>query len=640
MKTRVLALPALLLLLFSCGDGSVFLGQIDDPAQVEILTVESGSIVSAGGSVPIELRRDPVFTGDEETADSLLIELLDESGILLAEQQYDSVDEATTLPAVDLPLLEDGLYQLRTTYFDGEEIVAAETVPFYITGEPYRILGLTSYPASSYPEADGLLSVSLDVPLSADPFLVWRINSEVVEAGLLSDTTNTIAVLAPEGEGAFPVRVDLYPFMPDGYDYASIPAPSSYSAELFVTRSPAPARYDLTPESSYFALYHFRGTLRDDGVRVGWFPAIDFAARPFGEPGLDTEPGVFGYRLDGASGFESERSAWPVKDGRYSPVSFSIRLNGQRPERRQVLFSVSSAGGELISASAEPDGTVEVQLRGAPLRSGGPLFEYGEPETITVSIIPGEELAEVSFHAGGFLVSAGSVPFDADAGGEVLTAGPDGWAITDGTTVVGAPSGGFAGIVDEFGVFFRDEAAEPAVNAGLLLDSVQAEFPEDLIYAHLFTGEEALESVEIDGEVEPAVVGVDLEPGASVTLPALSFSDETLVLGVEANAPEGFLLVLREAASGEELARLSSSGQSSQTAATWTLVHSGETLVVTGPGLDDENTPLSLAVSSEFGGIVAEIRADAPIRLLSVYARIDAPAIPDRVLEISSPDNG
>ncbi len=617
MRFRLGVLPAFLLLLFSCSQSSVFLGQVDDPAQVELETIPAGSVVGAGTGVPIAIDRDPVFTGDSDTADSLTVELLDEAGTVLAEQVYEPVDDATELPPVVLPEIVDGFYQLRSTYRDGDEIVTVSTVPFYVANDPYEIDGLTSYPASSYPEADGLLGVSLNTPAGADPYLVWRINNVVVVEGYVSETTDTVAVLAPADQGVFPVRVDLYPYMPDGFLSDDLPPAASYEAELFVSDSPGPAQFDLAPTSSYFALYHLRGTFEDNGVRSQWFPSQEFSIAPDGPVTLAAEDGAFGYIIGPESALVSESVVWPVRDGVFSPVSFGIRLSIIEPGR---VVAVASEAAGLFDVFAEEDGRIGLSVHESEtIRSALPVFEFGIASTLTISVVPQPDAAEMTIYSDGIYVASESIPVDWHDVGVDVAAGPDGWSMISGRTTIGG--NGLVALIDEFGVYFRDSANEPAADTALLLDRLEAEFADSLIYSEWFT----------EGDDS----GVDLARDDFLDLPALEFSDESLVVGLELESGEGLQVEIVSADGGVTLHEIDID-PSQRSLWIARLSHSDGRLQFEIEGRETVNLGPQ---PEDFSGIVIRLRPTVSGRLYSAYARVEAAAVPRSVFDVSAAEN-
>lgn len=637
MRRRAfLTVPLLLVLLWSCGENSLLLGGVDEPAQIEVETISSGAVLSGDASVPLAISRDPVYTGDESTLDRLIVELLDHEGTVLAEQSYDSVDDATELPPVELPGLEEGLYSIRTVYLDGEQVVSSKTVPFFVTEGAYRILGLTSYPASSYPEADGLLRVSLDVPAASDPFLVWWIDGRVVQSGYLSQTGRTIAVLAPASEGVFPVRVEIYPAWPEDADFRSVRAPATYSTELYVSRSPSLSGTDLAPSRSYFALYHLRGTFGDDGARADWFPSRDFTAEPFGDPQLDARSDVFGYALDGSSGLRIDGGVWPVYRGELAPVSFSFRLLADRLGPRATLMRVATRAGDLASVVVDDLGRVGLRLAmvEGDIWSALPVISRDEPELVTISIVPGATMGSVAFFAGGQLVSSVEIPglsIEAIPPPRIIE-GADAWSLIDGTTTIGAETGGFVGIVDEFGVFFRGADNEPATNTALYVESMRSTHGARLVYASSFDDAAEIDSLIVDGRVAVEGGSLVLEAASQVSFPVFPFSDEDLVLESEIAAPEGADLIVIDAASGREITRSRLGAADEARDVTITLTHGDGGIVV---NRGDRTTEVALD-GDRFEGIRVTIVAgpDGSVDVRSLASWRDRPQIPRRLFEV------
>jgi hypothetical protein len=642
MRYRRLIVPIVLLfLLWSCGESSLFLGEVDEPAQLEVRSVSAGAMLRPGTEIPIEIARDPVYTGDEATVDSLLVELLDHEGIVLAEQSYDAVDDAVDLPPVALPELEPGLYSLRTTYTDGEEVVAEQTVPFFLVEGAYRILGLTSYPASSHPEANGLLRVSLDVPLGADPFLVWWLDDEVIESGYLSDTGRTVSVRSPAAQGVFPVRVEVYPHWPEEADFRSVPAPASYSSELYVSRSPTLATTDFAPHRSYFALYHLRGTLRDEGTRVAWFPSRDFAATPVGKPELAARNDVFGYALDGSSALRADGAVWPVYDDELSPVSISFRLVADSFEGETTLLTIATRADELAALLVDGRGRVGIRLAmvDSIIWSEAPAIGVGSAELVTVSIVPGAETGTVSFFSDGYLVSSFDVTgLTLDALDAPRTVdGADRWSLLDGTTTIGAEQDGFVGIVDEFGVFFRTAEDEPGTNSALFEQSMRSVYGDRLLYAASFDGEAELDEVETSGEVTVSEGALRLAAGSSVTFPAFEFGDEDLVVALDLHAEGPASLRILDATSGDELAAMPLETSADARSIGLRLTEADGLLTLT---RDDEAQELRRDGEAFEGVRLALTVADADtsgpfVALESIVAHRDRPRIPEQLFEVS-----
>lgn len=562
MKARILLSMLTLLTLAACSDTGLFLAQPEEPASVQVSTIQPGIPLRAGDEVPVTITRDPIFTGDPETTDAVTVELLDHEGTVLAEQRFDSVDQAVTLPPIELPELPEGLYTLRTRYFDGDVVVTEDAVPFFLTEEEYRILGLTSYPASSSPGAEALLRVSLDVPPDADPFLVWHVNGEPALSGPLSESGPTVTITAPAGEGVFPVRVDLYPMLPDGVDLATVAAPASYSGELVVSDNPTLARTDLQPAASYFALYHFRGTRDDAGARAGWLPRRDFTAGAIGSPELVAPTDLFGYRLDGESALVTEGVVWPIHDGSLSPVSISFRVLAEALPERSRLLTLAPEGAELLALFLDDRGRLGLRVgeSDAEAWSDLPMLEVGAAETVTVSIVPDGEATRVRFFADGRFISGAELDALPPLQGRRMVEATERWSMLEGTTTLGDESAGFVGVIDEFGVFFRDERNEPTTNTVLYLESMRARYGDRLVYAASFEDDRATGDLESEEEPQVGDGELRLAERSRVLFPPFRFEDEELVMSLELVVRGSGTIDLLESGNGDPLLTIDLTG--------------------------------------------------------------------------------
>ncbi len=642
MKRRLFVLPLVLLAFWSCGDSSLFMGRVDEQAEVRVLTVDAGSMLAAGAEVPVRIERDPLYRGDDATDDRLLAEILDHEGTLLAERTYDGIDDATELPPLWLPDLEDGLYTLRTSYFDGDDLITEASVRFFITSGTYRIQGLTSYPASSYPRADGLLRLSLEHPVDADPYLLWVVNGEIVESGFLSQTGTTIAVQAPAAQGVFPIRVDLYPVWVDGVDMRDVRPPVTYRGEIFVSNAPSPSRTDLSPRESYFALYHLRGSLRDDGVRAEWFPSHSFSAQATGEPELVARRDIFGYLLDGSSGFRMDGAVWPIYEGDLSPVSISFRLMPDELSAHTVLLRVALRATDLATILLDETGRVGVRLAmlDDEVWSTAPALRPREIETLTVSIVPGADSSVIGFYAGGLLVSSHEVPgISITALGDPRkVAGAGRWSLLEGSTTLGAADGGFTGIVDEFGVFFRDEDNRAAINASLFLDTLRATYGDRLLYALSFDQPAAFDHLTAEGEVLIDEGVLRLAGDASVAFPDLLFEDEDLVVTVDLVSAITAEARLVDPRSGHLLATLRVPDDLEPSELELLLRHrDGLLSLVVGDREREIDThgDSFTGVRLELGSRGTADGQEGGLQIVSIVARRDAPQIPRRLLHVS-----
>lgn len=524
MRARHLFAIPILLFFWSCGENSLFMPGDDEDALVTLTFDLAGGLVSPGARVGLDLERDPVLQGNEASSDSVQVELFSFDGELLATQRYDAVEQANSLPGISLPELEDGLYKLTATYFDGSEIVTSVTEPFFMVSGRYRVLGVASYPASSFPGADSLLSLSLDVPSGSDPYLVWKVAGEVVVHGYLTQTRQTLAVAAPEAKGVFPVEVDLYPVWHQEADFTEIDAPVSYRSEIFVSDTPTALPSDFSSSENYFMLYHLRGWFREGGHRLVLFPGADYEGVAFGSPMLAARDNVFGYYLDGGSGIEIPGFVWPVYREELSPFSISFLLLAEPSAGDRLLLRSESEAGELLEIVIGNEERLGLRLPGQDgvLWSDVPAFRPGEPSKVTVSVVPHEQELIVNFYADGVRLGSSSVLKETELSNEALSSNVDpDWARIPGLTTIGAPEGGAVGILDEFGVYFRNARGLPRADDSAFAEAVADRFSDGVVYAESFANGFARSRTEITGEASWRDAALELPQGSSFSLPPL-----------------------------------------------------------------------------------------------------------------------
>ncbi|MFW5728991.1 MAG: hypothetical protein ACOCYG_04950, partial [Spirochaetota bacterium] len=332
-----------------------------------------------------------------------------------------------------------------------------------------------------------------------------------------------------------------------------------------------------------------------DGARVDMFE-LPRSARPVGSPDLRVPSGVFGYHLDGTSGVEVDHFALPIRDGALSPFSVSARLIAVDPEEEsgddadapaldgpRNLFRAETADGEIsFRVSTNSDGTLAVELsvdgRSDTAVSGQPVISPDEAREIVVSLLPGSRDTTVVWFADGDFVwadvlSVGAGPesaADTDAGAEDLTGGEDAtgdvsedgaggavdtvedaqsdlsdtdtdltpeWEDRAGTSVIGGDNG-FVGVIDEFGIYFRDEDRNPTSDLTVFRKAQERLHGDDLVYAAGFERPDVEEELEVEGEIRIAAGDLVLQPGSSVVFPEFLFRDQDLILEIEAQEPE------------------------------------------------------------------------------------------------------
>ena len=639
MRRLYRLLPALILLaLVSCGDNAIFLSAVDEPAEVRVETIEAGVILAPGSEVPFRVARDPVFTGDPESADRLIVELLDTDGILLGEQIYESVDQADELPPLLLPELGEGLFILRTSYLDGDDVIATAEVPFFINSGQFTLLGLSSFPATLYPGSAGLLSLNLDVPLGSDPYLEWYLDDVLIRAGFLSETGTTTEIQVPGKSGAYTVRVNLFPTAPV-LSGGSVPAVVTYATALLVSAESLPDQSVRAPERSYFVLHNLLGGQRDSGARPDLFESISTGARAIGNPTLAVDSDIFGYRLDGDDGFELDGFILPVRDGRLTPFSLTFRLRPDELTGLVHLVGIESGNRTILELDIDADGRLVLGLEGGVARvvSGDRTIEAGTTSVITATLLPVEDVTIVQFYVNGATVLSETVEWDARA---LMLPGPsavaeDGWMALPGIARI-AGEGGLAGIIDEFGVYFRNESDQPSPDTEIFDSAMEAVYGEKLVYAEGFDANALPKAIQVDGAVQIETGHLILGSGAAALFPVFGFSSEELFVTVSLEALPGSLLRFYRGDSDDLIAELVASDIDAESNdLRFQFTHSDSVLIVDRPAV--EGGQIHLDSGPDFTGLRLEVRqvGDDPavIAIDSVVAWREHPEIPALLLD-------
>lgn len=645
MRRSLIATAAIILVvLASCGDSAIFLSPVEEPAEVRVESIPAGSIVQPGSEVPFAIARDPVFTGDPESADRLVVELVDTDGVLLGEQVYESVDQAETLPALLLPDVGAGLFVLRTSYFDGDILIESDEIPFFIASGSYAINGLSTYPATVYPGSTGLLSLSIEYPVGANPYIAWFVDDQPVESGPLSEIGYDVEVQAPETSGSYTVQAHLFPGDPS-VNGIETPPVVTYSSELLVTTDVTLDESSLKPERNYFALYHMLGNLRDAGARVAMFPEYAVDGMFIGEPGVAVEPDIFGYRFSGEDGAHFEGFPFPVRSGELGPFSVTVRLrpdelylaaavDSAEPAGERSILAVHSADERVFQISHDQNGALIVNLGGETV-SSEPALVPGKISVLTVTVMPLGEFTLVQVYLDGELLASEPVEWDArdfSMDGE-LPETEDGWSAGEGYAVVAGP-GGFAGIVDEFGVYFRDEGDQPSPDTDIFRSAMEQVLGDKLVYAEGFESTVIPDAIEVDGEISLDGGRLLLEAGSSVLFPVFGFSSEELLVTVSIEESDASQITFYAGdAAILELDGIESSGDLE-----FRFIHSAPRLSAVLPGSEWEDTELiDIELDpGEFDGLRLEVGRDvdaAQVAIRSVVAWRENPELPRLILE-------
>jgi hypothetical protein len=335
---------------------------------------------------------------------------------------------------------------------------------------------------------------------------------QILEEGLLSEITPQLTVEAPVTVGAYTVRADFYPFAPPAGTSWNFSSPVYQETLLYVSNEIKVDDPNFQNSEVFFHLFHFQGEYSDwasgDPVQV-------LASRE--DPALDVYRGVFGYRMDLFSGFDGVDFPFPVTvSGRLEPFSlvFSLAVIDALPGG--TIFKAENSGGDFsMIFRLGREGTPEVEFilgNDDPIRlDHSEVWEPGFYPSVTVSVVPD--------------YTEGKIYFLLYRGGELLASGEKDWfgegLNTQGSFSLGGEDGA-AIILDEFGIYFRDEQGRPSPSAGMFPSDRLKEYGHRLLFADGFDSPHLHDGVEVSEEFRLRFSRLELSPQGLFLSPPLT----------------------------------------------------------------------------------------------------------------------
>ncbi len=538
-----------LFFLLSCNENTLFMPEMDLEPEVSLETIRDGEIISQEEGIPFSLLYTSGSKGEEVTVSSLEIFIEDAENnrvreIVLSEEDL-AVESDLLLDIQDLP---EGVYSVNFMIYEKEELLSEKRVYFFNTQSPPSLLSVSAYPPVFYPGSEGILQANLETEEEDDPYLRWKLGDSVQGEGYLSQGLDKLAIPAPVTEGIYSVQVEVFPEgPPEDISYPFI-SEINQTLEIFVSKDVEPGPNELTPNFSYYSVLHFQGNLRDQGIRTDLAEGVseEDGAVPVGEPHVDIWERMFGYYLNGNSGFSLDGIVLPFyRNGNLSPFSLNFRLMVEELKENSTLldtyltddtfkFRVFSTEEGKLNAHIRADGKETV------ITSEYPLLNPKTAVSLSISVLPQEDSTIVMWFLNGILVSLSEISFPirltAPIGiGEEVEAGKEkdeydmirGSLAAEGETIIGGENG-ITGIIDEFGVYFRDEQSRPSPDDEVYSKAMESEYGSSLRYAEGFEGIFLPGELKVEGDVMVNTSNLVLEPDSSVVFPDFLFDEKSL----------------------------------------------------------------------------------------------------------------
>ncbi len=457
-------------LLASCSYVPFSSGEEETPQEAIVVSLEEGQTLLAGEIIDITVIFSAITSrssaGGDTTPTAVLTIELRHAGdpgndeVLFGLDLPVSADEPIPPLSLDDLDLESGEYTLMFQLDPNDGATVSRAVTFYYATSEYAIRGVHSDSPIILPLSTVILSAEIASPEDSDPFIRWMQDGEILTQGYLSEGAAVVPWTAPEEEGIYTVRVDLYPVLPA--DDAE--PPLSMIADLYVFRSDDEFLGDLQPEESYYALLHLSGDLSDAGARPGSaeVPA-EFTTED--ELRLVTRGMVIGYELDGQGGIQVPELLLPLTEDAVQPFTLTLGFTPLDAVASTVLLDTRGESGVYLRVAFDEDGILVADIGTAKqslrLSSGTDFSTVGQRRVVSLSLfpeVPETEVPEDEEDAAGFR----AVWFvEGVESGDAHVTMDIGQSDAAGMTLIGGP-GSPRGIIDEVGVYYKDPEGNPS----------------------------------------------------------------------------------------------------------------------------------------------------------------------------------
>jgi hypothetical protein len=447
-------LVSIALVLSSCGDVSILTTEEEESHTLEVKSVAHGGTLALGSPV--------VFSLDsplEPSPTNLDIKLVDENGIVVASQSIKDPETGRDI-SLDFPDLNTGRYRIEFALYSEDSVLLEEDLTFfYITGT-YLIHGIESFPPVNPPASVVLLKALLEVPEGSDPYVRWKQGGSLLQSGVLSEGIANIYWQAPKDDGVYSISVELFPVPPlKGRDF-SFQSDNIMETELYISSSEDQESNVFAPRESYFSLFHLQGDLYDRGNGSADAPLTDATAIGLLEPAVHEN--ILGYRFAAGSGFAVPRFILPVEYEVLQPFTLSVGISLEALTEGARIISIEAEEEQFaldlyIGDDLKPAAVLTVASTSQPLPSEFPELQVNKRYILSLSIQPDPDSQTLT--AKWYL--------DGVAAGATVLEGVGAAGLSNRGTTVVAGEGGFAGILDEIGVYYRDGDGNSSVDPSL-----------------------------------------------------------------------------------------------------------------------------------------------------------------------------
>jgi hypothetical protein len=491
-------------LLASCGDQSLFMSLNNPIPDLQLTTVSDGQVLTDGKGVPLT-----VSLSDTSKAKDLEMEVT-----ISTPTNPSFYHNRQAVPAVNAqlyvqpPSLPPGQYKMDVVIYSSGEVSQRSSENFFVAAGNWKISGIKSYPPVIGTAGKVLLKADLQYPDGADPWLRWSYKGKVIQKGSLSRGLGKILWTAPADEGVYTITLEMFPAAPADADY-SFSSSISLSTDVYVSTGAQSAAGDLGSADSYLSLLRLQGTLDDSGVGAKKLGKTSAAA--VGSPEIISTENGFGYRLAAGSGFSLSWLPLPADGGSLQPFTVSFGINFDSfSAKNNILVASASDGSFVFTVSVDgtthaPQAVIQAGGQSVIIPWSGVGLLTGQRYLLSLSVVPRGQSITALWFLNGDLISTRTV------------SAPSFSIHPEGTTVIGGPNG-FTGVIDEFGVYYRDEKGRPSADPGQFLRAAQRTYGRSLVVASGFEGANLPSGMSTEGNAVMSPGSLTLPPDSALVL--------------------------------------------------------------------------------------------------------------------------
>jgi len=559
MKQYLMLIMTALFLLISCSD---IANNTDAETQQDYTIASSlnnGDIISLNKiltyeiivPVPKPLPKDDTEDDTEDNAEdnkavvesdfTLYINLYDNAGLTMRPKDVSffepisiKANEQYSYSLEDLYVinLKTGFYNIEFTLYNNSQKVSEKKISFFISDENFMINRIESFPPVIYPNTTVQLKAVLSIPKYANPYLQWRQNGKIISSGFLSEGANLIDWIAPDTAGIDSLSLELYPAGALDARNFDFQARNEMKIELYITELEKSTQRVLFPTESYYTLFHFAGDTFDSAGIIKDMKnstTKNLEAAFIGKPSLVFKNEEIGYQFDGTNGLKIPAIILPIINEKLQPFTLTIGIEPEiNEEASNILICRTLDGSFLFNLYIDKNSIIKADIKllyqTLTFNSKIQLESDKQRFFLSLSIMPDDKNMNVSWYYDGIHTNTSTSTIRNNNLSDT------------GITIIGGEMG-FSGILDEFGVYYKNEKRKNSTDKQLFKFMKELKNPGKYILADGFDSTTFEEDYKITGKPKISNSIVKIQKEETLALPDLTLADNMLEVAIKLAEP-------------------------------------------------------------------------------------------------------